>query len=124
MVIVAALSLIYALLIITKFGFMGPGPVLSGNPTIFILVALVTSVSFYLSLKTQAFKLQAAIAFFYTILSVSILMIFPAMLREDFNFNMYSLYPGLPDGLFVWLSFFFSWLHVFYRNKYNYFTKS
>lgn len=123
MVIVVALSLIYALLIITKFGFIAPGPILSGNPIIFILVALVAGISLYLSLKAQATKLQAVIALFYTIFSVSILVIFPALFREDFNFNMYSLYPGLPDGLIVWASFFFAWLHVFYRNKYSHLTK-
>lgn len=124
MVIVVVLSLIYALLVITKFGFMGPGPILSGSPVIFILVALVTSSSLYLSLSTQALKSQAAIAFIYTILLVSILMVFPASFREDFNFNMYSLYPELPDGLFVLMSFFFIWIHVFYRNKYDYFARS
>lgn len=125
MAIVAILSLAYTLLIITKLGgFFGSGPILSGNPLIFILVALVTCVSFYLSLKTQVLRLQAAIALLYTISLVCILVIFPAQLRGDFNFNMYSLYPGLPDGLLVWVSFFFIWLHVFYRNKYNYFTKS
>lgn len=115
------LALIYVTFIVTEVKFLY-SPILTGNPVIHCIVAMIVGITFYISMKTQVLKNQVIVALFYTMLMPYVLFLLPHQINVDFNPNMYSLSPSyflLPSGFMVLVSIILLWVHVFYRNTYN-----
>jgi hypothetical protein len=119
MIIIIILSLIYTVFTRTTFGIYGDYTPLipSSSPFSFILIAVIAGLALYGSLKTKSTQFSALIAIFYTTLVLLAILVLPHQNSTAINLNMYSLHPDLPGALLIWISIFFIWLRVFYKNK-------